>query len=164
MREITNDELLLLENKKYIPYSNVKVASNGREYVLVKNIDGKKLGARFLSTFNKKIKNKYSNSSNTSLNQKNNSLNQKNNYLNRNGSLDNEINKLSEITDLHNTILKLQQDIEKLEQQHKNKEEVNYKKIQLDNMSINFEAELEQNKSILPDKNTIMEIINDILI
>ena len=132
---------------KYIPYSNVKVASNGREYVLVKNIDGKKLGARFLSTFNKKIKNKYSNSSNTSLNQKNNSLNQKNNYLNRNGSLDNEINKLSEITDLHNTILKLQQDIEKLEQQHKNKEEVNYKKIQLDNMSINFEAELEQNKS-----------------
>ena len=37
------------------------------------------------------------------------------------------------------------------------------KKVTLDNISILFDNEIEKNKSILPDKNTIMEIINDIL-
>ena len=97
MRELTQKELITLQEKSYHPYSKVKVATNGREYILVKNDKGKKLGARFLSTFvdvpliggktNKEIKDDSSikESNTTQL-----------------GGDENYVNKLAEITNLHN--------------------------------------------------------------
>ena len=181
MRDLTQIEREILNKKNYVPYSNVKVASNGREYILVKNNNGKKLGARFLSTLNKNVENKSlnvkkvriidsksidKNIEEKSLNVKiadNKSINELNNDS-KELIEEKEINKLSEITELHNTILKLQKDIERLEQNHRDKQEISTKKIELDTISVKFDKEMEKNKEILPDKNTIMDIINDILI
>ena len=186
MRDLSENEKILLENKNYIPYSQVKKASNGREYILVKDQNGKKLGARFLSFFNnmKKKEEPIKNINNNNLlggNNNNNMLGGDNNnmsYGNNNNMLggDNEsmaIDKLSEISQLHDTIMKLQKDIERLETKYNSnisidkknplEKNIHEKKITLDNVSIQFEKQINENKSILPDKNTILDIINDIL-
>ena len=153
MRDLTQIEREILNKKNYVPYSNVKVASNGREYILVKNNNGKKLGARFLSTLNKNVENKSlnvkivdnksidKNIEKKSLNVKivdNKSINELNNDS-KELIEEKEINKLSEITELHNTILKLQKDIERLEQNHRDKQEISTKKIELDTISVKFD-------------------------
>ena len=181
MRDLSENEKILLENKNYIPYSQVKKASNGREYILVKDQNGKKLGARFLSFFNNMKKNEepIKNINNNNMlgrdNNNNNMLGGNNNNNNMLGG-DNEsmaIDKLSEISQLHDTIMKLQKDIERLETKYNSnisidkknplEKNIHEKKMTLDNVSIQFEKQINENKSILPDKNTILDIINDIL-
>lgn len=163
MRDLTENEKILLDKKNYVVYSQVKKASNGREYILVKDLNGKKLGARFLSFFNK--------SNDTHL-VKNTQQDVENNQ--RGGDSESlAIDKISEISNLHDTIMKLQKDIERLEEKYntslsiekKNPLEKNIaeKKMTLDNISIQFDKKINENKSILPDKNTILDIINDIL-
>lgn len=158
MRDLTEQEKIILDNKKYTPYSQVKKASNGREYILVKDHNGKKLGARFLSFFNKqeeKIENTVTN---------NNQMGGDDESL--------AIDKLSEISRLHDTIMKLQKDIERLESKYnKNlsidikdplEKNIAEKRSVLDTVSMKLEDEINNNQFI-SDKNTIMEIINDIL-
>ena len=156
MRELTQKELITLQEKSYHPYSKVKVATNGREYILVKNDKGKKLGARFLSTFvdvpliggktNKEIKD---------------DSNIKESNTTQLGGDENYVNKLAEITNLHNTILSLEKEILGMD---KNKQSYCEKKSKLDTLSHVLEKEIVDNKSILPDKNTIYDIFNELLI
>ena len=178
MRDLSENEKILLENKNYIPYSQVKKASNGREYILVKDQNGKKLGARFLSFFNnmKKKEESIKNINNNNLlggNNNNNMLGGDNNNILGGDNESMAIDKLSEISQLHDTIMKLQKDIERLETKYNSnisidkknplEKNIHEKKITLDNVSIQFEKQINENKSILPDKNTILDIINDIL-
>ena len=82
------------------------------------------------------------------------------------------IDKLSEISRLHDTIMKLQKDIERLESKYnKNlsidikdplEKNIAEKRSVLDTVSMKLEDEINNNQFI-SDKNTIMDIINDIL-
>ena len=179
MRELTIEETVLLKQRGYIPNSCVKISSNNREYVLVKNNNGKKLGARFLSSLKKKEETRgiSSNRSNEMGSNRSNEMgSNRSNEMGSNNNKNNDktkavvikeegIDKLLEIGDLHKKILELQNDLHRLETKYESgvNNDIFQKKKELDTVSMVIENKIEENKSILPDKNTILDIINDIL-
>ena len=163
MRELYDYELEILNNRGYTAYSKVKESSNGREYILVKDGRGKRLGARFLSGFNREKKgtiikhvdsHKRNNEPDVDLNCK-------------------QIDTLGDITSLHDTIQKLQDDINNIESRYNLDNLPELKRLDidilttkqksLDNISKLFKEKVKDSESILPDKSTILDIINDIL-
>ena len=163
MRKLYSYELKKLNNKGYTAYSDVKKTSNGREYILVKDRNGKRLGARFLSCVNGTMvsENKETTDVINVDNQKRSELDTK------------QIEVLGDITSLHDTILKLQADINGIESRYNldNLPEPNRldmdiltsKRKSLDDISKIFKNKVADSESIIPDKSTILDIINDIL-
>ena len=163
MRKLYNYELKKLNNRGYTAYSDVKKTSNGREYILVKDRNGKRLGARFLSSLNGNMVSK-----NKEITDVQNVDNQKSSELNNE-----QIEVLGDITSLHDTILKLQADINGIESRYNldnlpepkrlDMDILTSKRKSLDDISQIFKNKVEASESIIPDKSTILDIINDIL-
>ena len=102
MRELTIEETEILRQRGYIPNSCVKISSNKREYVLVKNNNGKKLGARFLSSLKNIKKGEKSTMSSKSCNNSLNDIRSKTtsgNGSNKSSKIESNASKYNDTTD-----------------------------------------------------------------